>query len=177
MTGYTEEKLNQNTHVVDSKGVSWLSLGTYAYKDKTGGIKMKGRMGSDLILKNNHKIPYYYIEDTILSDTKNIMSCSVVSNNGILICHIEFQPFAQKSKTEIIKSIINRLEAKYEEEVTQKLYFRFRDNVESFPLDPSGKRSISTLSKIGIDEKTFSFEQWKKKYTVEKEKVKILGKK
>ena len=105
------------------------------------------------------------------------MSCSVVSNNGILICHIEFQPFAQKSKTEIIKSIINRLEAKYEEEVTQKLYFRFRDNVESFPLDPSGKRSISTLSKIGIDEKTFSFEQWKKKYTVEKEKVKILGKK
>lgn len=177
MTGYTEEKLNQNTHVVDSKGVSWLSLGTYAYKDKTGGIKMKGRMGSDLILKNNHKIPYYYIEDTILSDTKNIMSCSVVSNNGILICHIEFQPFAQKSKTEIIKSIINRLEAKYEEEVTQKLYFRFRDNVESFPLDPSGKRSISTLSKIGIDEKTFSFEQWKKKYTVEKEKVKSLGKK
>lgn len=170
MTGYTNEEFNKTTHIVDSQGKKWLSLGTYSYKDSTGRIKMKGRMGDYLTLKNGQHIPYYFIEDTILKDTKNIMSCSVVNEkNGNLVCHVEFQPFKKTSDKTIIKSIISRIENEYSEEVKNKLFFRLRDNLESFPLDPSGKRSLSTLRRIGIDEKTLSFEELKEKYLYEEE--------
>ena len=125
---------------------------------------MKGRMGNDIYLSNGIKIPYYYIEDEILLDTKNIMSCSVVSNNDRLICHIEFQPYKQKSDEEIIKAMVNRIDCNFPDEVKDMLYFRIRNNIESFPLDPSGKRSLSTLTRIGIDDKTISFRELNCKY-------------
>ena len=110
------------------------------------------------------------IEDTILKDTKNIMSCSVVNEkNGNLICHVEFQPFKKTSDKSIIKSIISRIENEYSDEIKNKLFFRLRDNIESFPLDPSGKRRLSTLRRVGIDEKTLSFEEIKEKYLYEEE--------
>lgn len=164
MIGYTEESLNRYTHIIDSTNHKWLKLGTYAYKDETGRIKMKGRMGNDIYLSNGIKIPYYYIEDEILLDTKNIMSCSVVSNNDRLICHIEFQPYKQKSDEEIIKAMVNRIDCNFPDEIKDMLYFRIRNNVESFPLDPSGKRSLSTLTRIGIDDKTISFRELNRKY-------------
>jgi len=172
MTGYTDDELNKKTHVIDANGRKWLNLTTYSYKDRTGRIKMKGRMGSKMFLSDGTEIPYYVIEDSVLSDTKNIMSCAVVNTiDDDLVCHIELQPYKQKSESQIVKSIIKRIENQFPIEVRDKLYFRFRDNVESFPLDPSGKRSISTLKMNGIDDKTLSFEQLKNKYLLQNDKL------
>lgn len=175
MSGYTDKRLNNKAHVVDAKGRNWLSLGTYGYKDRTGRVHMKGRMGNDLLLSDGKQVPYYEIEDSILSDTKNIMSCSVVEViNKNLVCNIEFQPYKQSSETATINGIINRIDNQFNHEVKDKLFFRFRDNKESFPLDPSGKRSLSTLKNIGIDDKTISFAELKNYY--EDENVKSLKK-
>lgn len=163
MIGYTDEELNKNTHVVDANGKKWLSLGTYSYLDTTGRIKMKGRMGSYEVLKDGSKMPHYSIEDIVLADTKNVMSCSVIkSEDDHLVCHIELQPFKQKSKEECFKGIIGRINSNVPDEIKDKLFIRIRDNIESFPLDPSGKRSISTLKRIGLDEKTLSYKDFEK---------------
>ena len=163
MIGYTDEELNKNTHVVDANGKKWLSLGTYSYLDTTGRIKMKGRMGSYEVLKDGSKMPHYSIEDIVLADTKNVMSCSVIkSEDGHLVCHIELQPFKQKSTKECFKGIIGRINSNVPDEIKDKLFIRIRDNIESFPLDPSGKRSISTLKRIGLDEKTVPYKDFEK---------------
>lgn len=161
MIGYTDNELNKTTHIIDSKGKKWLKLGTYSYKDSAGRIRMKGRLGDFITLSNNKIIPFYSIEDVILKDTKNVMSCSVVNDcfNNI-ICHIELQPFRKKSDKHIYNGIISRLKDNFDDELINKLFIRIRDNKESFPLDPSGKRSISTLKKIGIDDKTLSFNEF-----------------
>lgn len=175
MIGYTDDELNKHTHVQDASGKTWLDLTTYSYKDRTGRIKMKGRMNSYLTLSDGSKVPYYLIEDSVLKDTKNVMSCSTVNDEeNNLICHIEFQPHKKKSEEAARKSVIERIDSDFNDEVKDKLYIRFRDNKESFPLDPSGKRSISTLKKVGIDEKTISFNDLKKKYL--KEDAKMLKK-
>lgn len=175
MIGYTDDELNKHTHVQDASGKTWLDLTTYSYKDRTGRIKMKGRMNSYLTLSDGSKVPYYLIEDSVLKDTKNVMSCSTVNDEeNNLICHIEFQPHKKKSEDAARKSVIERIDSDFNDEVKDKLYIRFRDNKESFPLDPSGKRSISTLKKVGIDEKTISFNDLKKKYL--KEDAKMLKK-
>ena len=175
MIGYTDDELNKHTHVQDANGKTWLDLTTYSYKDRTGRIKMKGRMNSYLTLSDGSKVPYYLIEDSVLKDTKNVMSCSTVNDEeNNLICHIEFQPHKKKSEEAARKSVIERIDSDFNDEVKDKLYIRFRDNKESFPLDPSGKRSTSTLKRVGIDEKTISFNDLKKKYL--KKDAKILKK-
>lgn len=175
MIGYTDDELNKHTHVQDASGKTWLDLTTYSYKDRTGRIKMKGRMNSYLTLSDGSKVPYYLIEDSVLKDTKNVMSCSTVNDEeNNLICHIEFQPHKKKSEDAARKSVIERIDSDFNDEVKDKLYIRFRDNKESFPLDPSGKRSTSTLKRVGIDEKTISFNDLKKKYL--KEEAKMLKK-
>lgn len=175
MIGYTDDELNKHTHVQDASGKTWLDLTTYSYKDRTGRIKMKGRMNSYLTLSDGSKVPYYLIEDSVLKDTKNVLSCSTVNDEeNNLICHIEFQPHKKKSEDAARKSVIERIDSDFNDEVKDKLYIRFRDNKESFPLDPSGKRSTSTLKRVGIDEKTISFNDLKKKYL--KEDAKMLKK-
>lgn len=99
MIGYTDDELNKHTHVQDASGKTWLDLTTYSYKDRTGRIKMKGRMNSYLTLSDGSKVPYYLIEDSVLKDTKNVMSCSTVNDEeNNLICHIEFQPHKKNQK-------------------------------------------------------------------------------
>ena len=161
MVGYTEEELNKYTHVQDAYGKTWLSLGTYSYKDTTGRIKMKGRMGNDLKFHDHlPSIPYYEIEDIVLKDTKNVMSCTVVKPDcaTYLVCYIEFQPFRQQSVENIAKSILERLNDNlpYSVLVLNQLQFCIRNNEESFPLDPSGKRSISTLTRFDYSKEIFS---------------------
>lgn len=174
MIGYTDDVLNKNTHIRDVYGREWLNLGTYSYKDTTGRIKMKGRMKNYFILNDGTEIPYYVIEDTILSDTKNVMSCTIVNDdNNNLICHIELQPYRKKTESYIMKSIIDRINYSYSKEVTDKLYFRLRDIKESFPIDPSGKRSLSILEKLGVDDKTLSFSELQSKYGAEKNAKKL----
>lgn len=49
-----------------------------------------------------------------------------------------------------------------------------RDNIESFPLDPSGKRSLSALSKTGIDDKTIQYDEFKNKLNPQQGKKLVL---
>ena len=177
MIGYTDSELNKQTHIDDSIGREWLNLGTYSYKDRTGRIKMKGRMGNYIKLSNGENVPYYLIEDSILLDTKNVMSCSVVNTlDDNLVCHIELQPYKQKSEKQILKGIISRINNSFNHEIKNRLYFRIRNNEESFPLDPSGKRSLSTLINTGIDEKTLSFSELENNCLEEKATIKIKRK-
>lgn len=162
MIGYTDEKLNETVTIVDAYGKKWSNLGTYSYKsDNAGRIKMKGRMNDFFALPNGEKIPFYQVEDTVLSDTKNIMSCSVVRpvDEDALVCHVEMQPLRQNSNEHVIQGIVGRIESIFPQELQEQLYIRFRSNEESFPLDPSGKRSTSTLRREGVDEYCIPFSE------------------
>lgn len=144
MIGYTDDRLNKNIYVTDKYGKTWLSLGTYSYKsDNYGRIVMKGRLNSNIYLSNGEKIPYYFIEDTILHDVKNIMSSTVVkTNDNHYVCHIELQPETKVLKEEIIDSLMMRLYDRFPSELLKNLYINIRT---SFPVAPSGKRDISSL--------------------------------
>lgn len=175
MLGYTDSSLNAKTRIIDKYGKEWLSLGVYSYKsDNKGRIKMKGRMNDTFELTNGVKYPLYYIEDCILKDTKNVMSCTVVKVDNVYVCHIELQPIRQKKDDFILKSIFERLVAFIPCEILDYLYIRIRNNEESFPLDPSGKRSISALRLQGLDEQCISFSEFKSKCNKIKGKTKRL---
>ena len=149
------DKLNETTHVKDKTGKSWFSLGTYSYKsDKQGRIKMKGRLKDFIQLSDGTEYPLYKIEDAILLDTKNIMSCSVVSTmdnaKKVYVAHIEFQPITKQSEEKIMASVKQRLNDFVPTEVLNNLFIRIRSNEESFPLAPSGKRNTNELVLEGL---------------------------
>src|SRR5699024_940436 len=125
---YYQPELNNNIIIHDKYGKSWYNLGTYSYKsDKNGRIKMKGRMGSDIYSVNGEKIPYYYIEDIVLEDTKNILSCSLIkpdADNEEYVCHIELQPNARYSVEMALESCANRLTSEIPKDILDKIYFR-----------------------------------------------------
>lgn len=160
MIGYTNEEFNKGTRVIAEDGQDYLSLGTYSYKSDNKRVKMKGRMKDNYIMEDGSKFPLYLIEDVVLKDTKNIMSCTVVNvNDGRdIICHVELQPLTKNSRSKIIRSMTERMDKFLPEEIIDNTLIKFRNNKKSFPLDPSGKRSISTLTETGIDDKTYSFE-------------------
>lgn len=152
MIGYTDESLNHNIRIVDKYGKCWLSLGTYSFiSDKYGRVKMKGRMNDNIALSDGTQIPLYRIEDVILADSKNIMSCSVIRKNEMFICHIELQPISKLKKQEVLSNMCFRLTNDIPTEIATKILIKTHDSSESFPLDPSGKRSISTLRTTPID--------------------------
>ena len=61
--------------------------------------------------------------------------------------------FSKKKKEETIESCARRIEKVVPEEVLNKMYIRYHSFDESFPIDPSGKRSITTLINTGVDDK------------------------
>lgn len=63
------------------------------------------------------------------------------------------QPDSKKKKEETIESCARRIEKVVPEEVLNKMYIRYHSFDESFPIDPSGKRSITTLINTGVDDK------------------------
>lgn len=152
MLGYTNE--NFNNKVCDATGKKWSSLGTLAYKsDSDGRIIMKGRTNSYIELKNGLKVPYYSIEDIILKDIKNIMSCTLVMVGSEYVAHIELQPTSDTKISKILEECSKRLCKSIPYEVLNKLYFRIRSYEESFVLAPSGKRDFNALMSEGITDK------------------------
>ena len=63
------------------------------------------------------------------------------------------QPGSKKSSEETMLSCAKRIEKVLPTEALSKLYMRYHSFEESFPLDPSGKRSITTLINNGVDDK------------------------
>ena len=152
MIGYTDK--NFDNTIYDAQGNKWSSLGTLAYKsDDEGRIIMKGRTNSFIKLENGIEVPYYSIEDIILKDVKNIMSCSLVAVGSEYVCHIELQPTSNQKISKILENCTDRLYKFIPSEVLYKLYFRIRSYDESFKLAPSGKRDTGALVQEGITDK------------------------
>lgn len=155
MEGYTTENA-KNPYITDATGKTWLNMGTYSYKsDNHRKIKMKGRMSDNIYMEDGTKIPFYKVEDAISCDTKNILSCSMIKvpETDEYVCHFEMQPNSRKNSEETTMSCAKRIEKVLPPEILSKIYIRQHSFEESFPLDPSGKRSITTLKNNGVDEK------------------------
>lgn len=170
MLSYTDESLNRKIEVIDAYGKKWLNLGTYSYKsDNYGRVKMKGRLDSNIYTSEGIKIPYYLIEDVIGSDTKNIMSTTLVRiNDDNYVCHIELSPEKKSSYENIINGIMQRLANNIPDEILKLLYIKIR---ESFYLAPSGKRDSSALVNEGITNDCISCSNYLKLNTSIKRKI------
>lgn len=146
-----DESLNDGVKIKDATDKEWHKMGCYAVKqDNFPHIVIKGRMKDKIILNDGSEYPLFKLEDAVLKDTKNIMSCTAVVNNGEIVLHIELQPDSKLYQLRSLGSIIERLENFIPEEVLYKTYIRMRSTEESFPLAPSGKRNQEELAREDI---------------------------
>lgn len=148
MVGYIEDELNEDAYFYDADGTRWIKAGAIGYKADPifKSVKLKGRENDYTYLSNGELFPTYKIAEAISSDTKNIMSCTVIKNlDSSYVCHIEKQPDSKKSIDYIINSCSSRLSKNIPEEILSKIYFRIHSNEEGFPISHSGKRNITLL--------------------------------
>ncbi len=156
MSGYKDlPEKTYNTIITDDMGRDWISSNVYGYIDEIGGVHVKGRMNSNISLKTlNMEIPKHIIEDLVCKDTKNILSCSVssceVEGEPYNVINIEFQPDRKKPAEVVLRGVINRFKSKYGYDISDDFRFRVMSYEDSFPLSPSGKRSIRALEDMGI---------------------------
>ena len=129
-------------------------MGKFSYKsDKYGRIKMKGRPKAIIKLDDGKTVPFFNVEDTVLKDTKLVMSCSVVPVNDdclgeVYAIWVVPNPRIKLSKEKLVRSIVLRLEQQFDKEVLDKLYINV---THKFPVAPSGKRDLETLKTWGYD--------------------------
>lgn len=139
-------------YIFDANGKKWADCSIYSYIDYYGSVHMKGRL---LTIKD--AIPPFVIADEILKDTKNIMSCEVIpfedGQDIIYVAHIEPQPSSKMSNKDLLVSIESRIKANFPDNVVENVFYRLRDNNESFPLTSCGKRSNKDLMAEGISKK------------------------
>ena len=152
MLGYEDDpESTKQFFIQDAYGKTWASLNCYGYIDKDRNIYMKGRIEAD-----HNKIPDFMISDVIQKDTKNILSCSVVSNkidnDYIYIAYIETQPNSKSSVDSIVKSLVLRCIDKFGENLTKKIYINVVDHKQSFPLTMCLKRNTTYLKELGLTE-------------------------
>lgn len=148
---YYQKELTEAAYVTDKRGKRWLSYGTYAYKsDKYGHIAMKGRPGSYFACGDGKCVPYYAIEDVVLSDYKNVQSCVCVkplAAESKLVLHIRFQPDARQDEQTILNRCIMNLLNTFDREILDLLYYKVHKADCPFALAPSGKRDVAALEK------------------------------
>lgn len=141
----------------DAQGKVWGDCNVYGYLDENGSIYMKGR-----IPDKEEEIPNFVVADSVLRDTKNILSCEVVKaecdevDGPLYIAHVEMQPEKVKTSSSILNTLISadsRCADILGEDIAERVFFRVHGNEESFPLTSSGKRDFHTLEDEGITEK------------------------
>lgn len=136
--------------VEDAYGKKWGDLNVYGYIDKWKNVYLKGR-----IEKNDPKIKTFEVSDEILRDTKNIMSCEVITlDDGteipVYIAHVEPQFFTKVKLEKALLSAEERCRIRFGHELDDKLYFRVRTYEEGFPTLFTGKRNIIALKEEGL---------------------------
>ena len=158
MLGYVNNpEAEAEYFVTDVYGKVWGSLGTYGYIDKQENVYVKGRISEDGL-----EPPNYEIEDVVLRDFKNIMSCSVISlkdEKDTRIAHIMLQEKSGLNTEKILRSSSKRLAKLFGEELLNRLYYRVRAEDEPFELLHTGKRSVFALQDEGLSERCV--EAWK----------------
>ncbi len=155
MKGYRYDSDLNKSVMFKRNGEDWYKMSAYGLKlDNLPHIQIKGRLKDHIIIKDDEgnlvEYPLFLIDDIVAADTKNILSSSVikteVGGDEVIVIHIEPQVDAViKDKDKLMQSICSRLEGKIPTYLTKRIFIRFRSNDESFPIDPSGKRSIRRL--------------------------------
>lgn len=170
---YNNEEDTANYYITDAYGKKWGNLNVYGYKDNWDKVYVKGRIGlNDPIIKN------FEISDEILKDTKNIMSCEVVSfidENGFLkyVAHVEAHFSKKVNLKQMLLSAEKRCIAKFGNVLKGNLYFRVRTFEEGFPMLFTTKRDTISLKEEGISEKCIVPSQY---YATKDKKIKLLKK-
>ena len=142
MSGYKNDKeATEELIITDNLGRKWLSCNVYGYIDKLGGVHIKGRKELLFPKINGKTIPLYELEETVLRDTKRVMSCQVIENNGEIVIIVQAQN-EYKNKN-IKKSIVDRIINKYGEDFVGNIDIIVLPFEESYPLTHSGKRELS----------------------------------
>lgn len=151
---YYQLELTQETCFKDINGKLWLRMGAYGSLDQFGSLRIRGRMSDVVQLRSGEKFPLYKIEEATYYSKSNVMSCTVVRMEGekgsYVVVHVEPQPTAIISKEDFLAQVALSLRSALPEELYDMLFIRYRNNVESFPIAPSGKRDIKAL----VDEGT-----------------------
>lgn len=153
MAGYRNNpKASKEFWIEDAYGNKWANLNTYGYLDRFGDVFVKGRVNLSL-----GEVPNYQIADSILKDTKHIMSCEVVNaqveGKDVYVAHIEPQMNTSFDEKKVLQSATNRCLSQFGEDVVNRLYYRIRSNQESFPVTPTLKRSFRDLMLEGVSDK------------------------
>lgn len=150
---YNNEEDTNNYYITDAYGKRWGNLNVYGYKDKWNKVYVKGRIGL-----NDPMIKTFQISDEISKDTKNIMSCEVVSficEDGSVqyVAHVEPQFTKKVSIKKMLLSAEERCVARFGDVLKGNLYFRVRTFEEGFPMLFTTKRNVIALKEEGISEK------------------------
>lgn len=165
--------------ITDAYGRNWTDSKLWAYIDTFGNVHIKGRMGDELELSNGDRLPLFEINDAILSDSKNILSCETVivedeGGNKTPVAHVELQPERKKSKIKILESLANRVDRFCGSKVTDLLLVDTRRYTDSFPLTGCGKRNVEALKQEGT---TYGVKLSDYSYRIKKNRPKMKIKK
>lgn len=141
--------------IEDECGNQWGDNNVWAYLDKKKNVHMKGRFGKDFYLEDGTIYPAFLISENVLRDTKNILSCEVVTKNDeignrVIAVHVEFYPTTKKKGTQILESIDQRLIKSIPAELHKDIVYRVHSREESFALNGSGKRDVPALRRENI---------------------------
>ena len=152
---YYQPELTQQSCFKDSDKKVWLKMGAYGSLDKFGLLQIRGRKSDVIQLCTGEKFPLYKIEEAVYHSKAKVMSCTAVcvrlDNVSYVVVHVEPQPTVVVSKEKFLHQIALSLKSVLPIELRNVLFIRYRDNVESFPIAPSGKRDISSLIQEGIN--------------------------
>lgn len=133
--------------VKDNLGRKWVKCNTYGYIDKIGGVHVKGRIPSSKINYCNN----FEIDDIVVKDTKNVLSCSTVDVAEKKVINVQFQPIVTANCEKIVTMICKRLNKFLPNLDLDDVYIRVIPMRNSFPLTGSGKRSVRALEELGLN--------------------------
>lgn len=147
------KQATEEFYTTDILGRTWADAKVYALIDEYGSVKMLGRIGNELILDDDTRVPMFMIGEEVEKDTKNVLSYEVINVDNTAVIHIEFQPDKVKSKEKILAGIENRINKRFGDLVSGKVTYRVRTFEEGFEGNKSEKRDCIRLANEGITEK------------------------
>ena len=135
--------------ITDATGKVWGDCNVYSFIDAKGGVHMKGRIPT-----SKETLPPFMIADTILKDTKNILSCEVIEDEATnyYVAHVELQP-GKSNFEDILMSAKQRCIRDFGEEFASRIVYRLHSFDEAFELTGCGKRNNQALKAEGVTEK------------------------
>lgn len=144
MLGYKNNpEATEAFYITAANGKKYGNCFVDAYQDYFGKIHIKGRQEGIVSTFN--------IDDCILDDRKNILSCTTVKCGNYYVAHIEFVP--GRADENILVDIEKRVIKKLGSDFASKLVYRIHSFEESFKLTHSGKRDKLDLLSEGITDK------------------------